>query len=219
LEIYIPSIREQQKIVKFFSFIDDRIQTQNKIISQYNSLIKAISCQLFSNNSKTFKLGEIASIYQPQTISQTDCSNNGKYPVYGANGIIGHYYKYNHEKEQIIITCRGSTCGTVNMSDCYSWITGNAMVVNVDKKEKIVNKKYLFYYLKTLSFRSIISGSGQPQIVREPLQNYLIKLPDLETQNNIVAILNSFEIKLNIEEKLLQKYREQKSYLLSNMFI
>lgn len=81
-------------------------------------------------------LSGLADIYQPQTISQSKWKKDGKYKVFGAKRIIGMYDNYNHILEQIFITCRGSTSGNVLMSDCNSWITGNAMVINVDKKSK-----------------------------------------------------------------------------------
>jgi type I restriction enzyme S subunit len=44
------------------------------------------------------KLGDVCELYQPKTISLKEMVDNGDYPVFGANGIIGKYYKYNHEE-------------------------------------------------------------------------------------------------------------------------
>ena len=65
------------------------------------------------NGSNNVYLSEIAQIYQPQTISSAELTEDG-FLVYGANGIIGKYKDYNHKTEQICITCRGNTCGMVN---------------------------------------------------------------------------------------------------------
>ena len=54
-------------------------------------------------------LGDICKPKQWKTISTSMLEEDG-YPVYGANGIIGKYSKYNHEKETLLITCRGATC-------------------------------------------------------------------------------------------------------------
>lgn len=189
---YLPKIQEQKKIAAFLNLIAKRIEVQNKIISKYESLIKGLCEYIITIASgHPIRLGEISTIYQPQTITQAELSDNGAYPVFGANGIIGYYHQFNHEKAQIIITCRGSTCGTVNMSAPNSWITGNSMVVNVDGYESIVDKQYLFYYLKTITFKSMISGSGQPQIVRKPLVNLLISLPELNTQVKYRSIIDT----------------------------
>ena len=169
IKTYNPTLPEQQKIAKLLSLLDDRIDTQNKIIEKLQSLIKGlrVCCmqRVYGNN---VYLSEIAQIYQPQTISSTELTEDG-FLVYGANGIIGKYKDYNHETEQICITCRGNTCGMVNYTKPMSWITGNAMVINTDKYQDKVYKKYLYHYLSAYNFNSIISGSGQPQIVRTPL--------------------------------------------------
>lgn len=174
---------------------------------------------IFDGKSRNEPLGNIASIYQPQTISSSDLESNGIYPVYGANGIIGRYSKYNHETEQVIITCRGNTCGTVNYSSAKSWITGNSMVINCDKSLAKINKRYLYHYLCYCDFTSIISGSGQPQIVRTPLINYKIYLPDSTKQLQVAKLLDSNMKKIEYCESILSLYIQQKQFLLSKMFI
>ena len=180
---------ERNNITRLLCLIDERIATQNKIIEKLQSLIKGIrNNMMIQNQGDYIALQDIADIYQPKTILSTDLTEDG-YLVYGANGIIGKYHLYNHEKEQICITCRGNTCGTVNYTEPKSWITGNAMVINTDNFAENVNKRYLFHYLSSINFNSIISGSGQPQIVRQPLAKLKIILPELTIQEHIAKCL------------------------------
>ena len=87
------------------------------------------------------ELGEVCKIYQPETITSKEIKSEGPYKVFGANGVIGFYEKYNHENPEVLITCRGATCGTINLSEPKCWITGNAMVVSpLDNR---INKIYL----------------------------------------------------------------------------
>ena len=217
--LYLPNAIEQEKIGVFLTLIEQRIDTQSKIIEKYESLIKAISNILIpKTKGKVVTLSEIAKIYQPETITQSKFNENGKYPVFGANGLIGHYNFYNHENAQICITCRGATCGNINLSLPKSWITGNSMVINTDECTRI-NKMYLYYLLKNYNFKSIISGSGQPQIVREPISAIKINLPTIQDQNEIVKILNTYNELLRKEKDILELYKKQKAYLLKNMFI
>ena len=62
------------------------------------------------------KLGDICNLYQPKTISGEMLIADGKYLVYGANGVIGRYNQYNHEESEVLLTCRGATCGSINVS-------------------------------------------------------------------------------------------------------
>ena len=171
---------------------------------------------LVVKNSVIKTLDSIADIYQPQTIPTSHLSDDAEYFVYGANGIIGKYTEYNHSEPQICIACRGNTCGTINFSVAKSWITGNAMVVNTDQYS-VINKRYLYHYLSTINFNPLISGSGQPQIVRQPLAKLKIPIPSLEQQDDIVKVIDKFEQKIEIENKYLQSLLSQKAYLLEGV--
>ena len=221
VRVGIPSKDEQIKIAKLLRAIDLRIATQNKIIDKLQSLIKGLYSVLFQNpsNKNSYCLGEISTLYQPTTISSSELNDDGKYLVYGANGIIGKYDTYNHEFPQITITCRGNTCGTVNFTSNFCWITGNSMVVNIEGFKAIVNQRYLFHYLKNLDFSSVISGSGQPQIVRTPLAKLKIYLPTLTEQQKTSTNIDIILTKLSLEQSILGYFQLQKNYLLQQMFI
>ena len=217
--IGIPSKKEQTKIAKLLRLIDERIATQSKLIEKLESLIKGLRVSLMQiENGNIVHLGKIARIYQPQTISSTELTEAG-FLVYGANGIIGKYKQYNHKTEQICITCRGNTCGMVNYTKPMSWITGNAMVINTDEHQNKVCKRYLYHYLSAYNFNSIISGSGQPQIVRTPLEKLEITLPSIFEQEQKAMLLDRIQAKIEISNHVLSLYQEQKQYLLRQMFI
>ena len=219
ISLCFPLMEEQNKIARLLSLIDERIATQNKIIDKLQSLIKGLRvCCMQRNGSNNVYLSEIAQIYQPQTISSAELTEDG-FLVYGANGIIGKYKDYNHKTEQICITCRGNTCGMVNYTKPMSWITGNAMVINTDKYQDKVYKKYLYHYLSAYNFNSIISGSGQPQIVRTPLEKLKITLPTISEQKQKAMILDKIQDKIEINHNILNLYILQKHYLLRQMFI
>ena len=219
IKVRVPSMDEQGKLSNQLFLLDKRIEVQNKIIDKLQSLIKGLRvCCMQRNGSDNVYLSEIAQIYQPQTISSAELTEDG-FLVYGANGIIGKYKDYNHKTEQICITCRGNTCGMVNYTKPMSWITGNAMVINTDKYQDKVYKKYLYHYLSAYNFNSIISGSGQPQIVRTPLEKLKITLPTISEQKQKAMILDKIQDKIEINHNVLNLYILQKQYLLRQMFI
>ena len=218
-QVFLPCKEEQKKIAKLLALLDERIATQNKIIDKLQSLIKGLRVSLMQiENGNIVHLDEIARIYQPQTISSTELTEDG-FLVYGANGIIGKYKQYNHKTEQICITCRGNTCGMVNYTKPMSWITGNAMVINTDEHQNKVCKRYLYHYLSAYNFNSIISGSGQPQIVRTPLEQLKVPLPTFLEQKQKATFLDKIQGKIEISNKTLNLYLQQKQYLLRQMFI
>ena len=151
------------------------------------------------------KLTEICNPKQWKTIPKGKLLTIG-YPVYGANGIIGYYNEFNHEKETILITCRGASCGSINLSSPKSYITGNAMCL--DDLSSIVNVEYLYYYLKNYNFNKVISGSAQPQITRENLKKVDVMIYPLKKQKIIVNILKKIENIHQIKIRILNKFDE-----------
>jgi type I restriction enzyme M protein len=135
-------------------------------------------------------LGDVCELYQPKTITQSDLVEDGPYLVYGANGVIGRYDQYNHEYSEVLVTCRGATCGTINRSEPKSWVTGNAMVAT--PRDERLSKDYLYSLLATSDLSSTISGSAQPQITRQGLAPFKIPLPPLEVQRDIVAEIEGY---------------------------
>ena len=231
VKIPVPKLEEQEKIASFFSLIDDKISLQGEKVEALKDYKKGMMQKIFSRELRfkddegrdypeweEKKLGQISDIYQPQTISQQDFTISG-YKVYGANGIIGFYSKYNHETEQIAITCRGNTCGTVNITERKSWITGNAMVVNVDEYLENVNKYFLGFLLDYSNLKYMITGSGQPQITRDVVSSHKIKLPCLSEQNKISRLLLKIDMKLNKEQEKLDSLNQYKKGLLQQMFV
>lgn len=163
----------------------------------------------FSGAWEVKRLGDIADLYQPVTISARQLTDSG-YPVYGANGVVGFFSEYNHDNPQVTVTCRGSTCGTVNRTVEKSWITGNAMVINCDQYRGI-NKEFLYFLLLWQDLSVCITGTGQPQIVRGPLANFELKIPsDLEEQRAIASILSDMDTLISGLDQLITKKRDFK---------
>jgi len=166
---------------------------------------------------KTKTLTELCKMYQPKTLSKKQLKSDGKYLVYGANGIIGKHDKYNHEKSQLLITCRGATCGSINISEPFSWINGNAMVIQPNENEN--SKKFLEYLFKgPINFLKITTGSAQPQITRESLNPILVSYPSLSEQEETVTKLD--EVFAEIDNKInLLKQKSVNISCLLNAFI
>lgn len=145
------------------------------------------------------KLTDISNPKQWKTISSKEMISEG-YPVYGANGVIGFHNDFNHSEKTLLITCRGATCGKLNISVPFSYINGNAMAL--DDLNENIDINFLYYFLKFRGFKDIISGSAQPQITRSSLNNVLVPDYSLKKQKNIS---NSLELACS----LIKKRKEQ----------
>ena len=92
------------------------------------------------------------------------------------------------------------------------------MVINIDTNNS-VDQSFLFHFLSSYNYTSIISGSGQPQIVRSPLEKIKVPFPELYRQQKISNVFNTITDMLSLEQTLLVYYQRQKEFLLRQMFI
>ena len=226
--VLTPPVAEQKKIAQTLSTWDKAISVTEKLLANSHQQKKALMQQFLTGKKRLLDengvrfvgkwekkhLSDVADVYQPKTISQSMMSDSG-YPVYGANGVIGFYQEFNHETEQIAVTCRGSTCGTVNWTQAKSWITGNAMVINTDSYS-FVNKKFLFYTLNGSDLKYLISGSGQPQITGN-IKTHIVNLPCIEEQQKIATVLSAADAEISTLEKKLACLKDEKKALMQQL--
>jgi restriction endonuclease S subunit len=209
MALQLPSLEKQSEIVgKLDSiFAEIELLENNLVISdkKTDQLLQSLLSSEYSLTSdensnnpsvpqgsgiKVLPLKDFCKMYQPPTISFKEMIPDGKFIVFGANGPIGRYNKFNHEEPQLLVTCRGATCGAVNMSEPFSWINGNAMVIQPDLE--MATLEYMKYaFLGGIDVSSSITGSAQPQITRTTLEVIKVPLPTLEKQSEIVEKLDS----------------------------
>jgi type I restriction enzyme S subunit len=181
--IPVPPLAEQQRIVglldEAFADLATAQAHAEKNLQNARALFESHLQAVFTQRGKGWvetTLGETCEMYQPKTIGTKDLVPDGPYPVFGANGIIGRYDKFNHETPQLLITCRGATCGAVNISEPKSWVTGNAMVVR--PLDDSLNFGFLEYAFRGgIDISKAITGAAQPQITRTNLSPLTICFP------------------------------------------
>jgi restriction endonuclease S subunit len=195
IEVTYPTIDEQHKIVELLedhlsrldAALADVKQAKTKAAQFRRSFIHEMTTAIES--SEVMGILDICDVYQPKTIATKDLISDGEFPVYGANGQIGFYNKFNHEESEVTVTCRGATCGTVNVIPAMSWITGNAMVFR--PKDSRIQKGFLEYVLRGMDWTPVITGTAQPQITRTSIQDVFVNVPSPDIQNDIYMKLES----------------------------
>jgi len=213
LPLPLPPLPEQERIVSILDEAFDGIAKAKELaeanLQNARALFKNHLQRVFSQKGKGWvekPLGDVCEMYQPKTIGTKDLVPNGAYPVFGANGIIGNYDQYNHEEPQLLITCRGATCGSVNISLPKSWITGNAMVVR--PLNESLDLKFLEYAFRGgIDVSKSITGAAQPQITRTNLSPIVIGFPQSVSEQERLA--GSFESLAEETQRLASLYKRK----------
>lgn len=227
--IKLPSLQEQEKIASFLSLIDDKINLQSEKVKYLKDYKKGLMQKIFSRklrfkdeNGNDYpeweekKLGEIFIFQYGQFNNNPD--NGGKYPVYGANGIIGGYHKYNAENS-IIIGHMGIYAGTVLWERRKHFVTYNGTITKPKNIEKLI-PKFGYYLLLNKNIQKVCTGSGQPFLSYNDLNNVKVFCSmSIIEQNKISNLLSSLDKKIEKEQEKLNLLNEYKKGLLQQMFV
>ena len=221
LNFCFPDETEQAKIAYLFSKIDERIQTQIKIISDHTSLKEGIYNLMFKENHAEFKLKELANIVKGKQINNDQLLSNGfYYMMNGGTSPSGYLNSYNVLENTISVSEGGNSCGYVQFNNSKFWSGGHCYTIQ-DVNSILVDNKYLYHYLKykEKELMNLRIGTGLPNIQKKDLENFMISVPSLLIQRKNLALLEMLDKKKCILNKELQCLERQKKYLLCNMFI
>ena len=236
INLWFPSIKEQQKIGDFFSKLDKLLDLQKQKIDKLELLKKALLQKLFPKHDAKIpelrfqgfeddwnekRLNSITkrldSYRKPITANKR---LPGQTPYYGANGIQDYVKGYTHEGEFVLIAEDGANDVKnypVRFVKGYIWVNNHAHVLQA--KASISNNLFLSYSLKNKNLLPYLVGSGRMKLNADVLMNLLLKIPDLNEQQKIGNLLSKVDQLIELENKKLQNFQQVKKCLLQNMFV
>ena len=230
----IPEKAEQKEIVLFLAKIDERIDTQSKIIDNLESLIKGIRYIIFSGNHSlynetyTSKLGNFLDEYTQKNINNNLRSASvGKYGIRMRDEIYSKDLTNDYSKNKVIYKDTlsigmGSTQIDIGilLEDNIYCISPAYTTYKIQGINSFYLNEYLIYLNPLLSKRYMVIGARQGKSVnKSELMVHEMELHSVIQQLEIVKIFSSIYTKLKKEKDILSLYKKQKAYLLQNMFI
>jgi len=221
LHILLPEYQEQRQIAVFLDKIDERIQTQIKIIDDYNSLKTGIYNCMFKENYADYKLKQLAYIVKGDQINNDQLLSNGSYYMMnGGASPSGYLDSYNVSENTISISEGGNSCGYVQFNSSPFWSGGHCYTIQ-NVNSALIENKYLYHYLKykEKEIMNLRIGTGLPNIQKKDLENFTILVPSLLIQRKNLALFEMLDEKISILNEELANLQKQKKYLLCNMFI
>ena len=221
LKMCIPSEMEKNKINEFINLLNERIQTQSKIIDDYNSLKMGIYNCMFKENYADYKLKQLAYIVKGDQINNDQLLSNGSYYMMnGGASPSGYLDSYNVSENTISISEGGNSCGYVQFNSSPFWSGGHCYTIQ-NVNSALIENKYLYHYLKykEKEIMNLRIGTGLPNIQKKDLENFTILVPSLLIQRKNLALFEMLDEKISILNEELANLQKQKKYLLCNMFI
>ncbi len=216
----LPSLEEQNKISKFISLLDKKIELQSKKIEALKLYKKGLYKLYFSNNSKKCREIPLKNICEITTgkLDANAMVENGKYRFYTCAKNYFYINEYAFDTEALLISGNGAYVGYIH----YYKGKFNAYQRTYVLTNFKYNIKYIKCYLDCFLSKRINSEKKEgntPYIVMGTLSKMSIKLPSEENQERISNNFDLLTDKINLEEIKLDKLESLKKGLMQNMFV
>lgn len=234
IKTYNPTLPEQQKIAKLLSLLDDRIDTQNKIIEDLKKLKSAIieieyspkdsyhshiggAIVQISKRNKDNHLCNVLSVsnrqgfikqseqFEDRNVASDDTSN---YKIVEKND-----FAYNPARINVGSIARLTKFETGIVSPMYICFRTKDCLLP-EYLELFFESRNFFYHIQKR-----LEGSVRLCLSYEELCNIPIVIPSIEKQKQVDLHLSKLAQKIDLEMKILQFVQQQKTYLLHQMFI
>ncbi|MDL2251663.1 restriction endonuclease subunit S [Odoribacter sp. OttesenSCG-928-J03] len=223
IELYIPKPIEQNKISTFFSLLDQRIETQSKIIEELKLLKSTLSKRLLLNGAwEQFQIADIASIGRGRVISSVEISKqrNPEYPVYSSqtsnNGIMGYLDSYDFEGKYVTWTTDGANAGTVFYRNGKFNCTNVCGTLKINQNH---NPYFVALCLNLIAKKYVSTNLANPKLMNNVMASVKLSLPTLQEQNRVAKLFVILTNKIHCENSILEALHKEKNYFLQQMFI
>lgn len=243
IKLFLPQKDEQQKIASFLLLINNRIATQNKIIEQFETLIKGLSEKLFSQK---IRFNEFTDEWELKSLGEVLIKNSTKNKsqkhkiVQSVSNKYGFINQEEMFEERRVASTNTSNYYVIKKGDfAYnpSRINVGSLAYKNDDEISIISPLYisfkannifliddfLWYWFKIVEFirqmNNSFEGSVRNTLSYENLTNMNISIPSIKEQTAIAQFLSSIDQKLQTEKDVLEQLEKQKKFLLQNLFV
>lgn len=236
--------KEMTRIASLFDLLDGRIAVQNRLIDRLQSLMIGLNNSLYEQygNDITTSFAELGYSYSGLSGKSTKDFGSGKpfitYLNVYSNIIVDETdYQYvcinDGEKQNIVrtgdvlFTLSSETPEEVGIGSVYLgkdevYLNSFCFGIHIEREE-LAYSSYLPYYVSSTAFRKFIypfaQGSTRFNLCKADFEKASIKLPSLDNQKRISAMLDCIAEKIQAEKAILEYYNIQRQYLLRQMFI
>lgn len=177
---------------------------------------------------KEYKLGNVCEVLNGRAYKQEELLNKGKYPVLR----VGNIFQGNNWYYSDLELPENKYCNKGDL--LYAWSCGFAPYIwegnktiyhyhiwKLIENKNVLNRKFLYYYLiiNTKRFIGGIHGSVMVHLTKKDMENQILKLPSLPTQQKIANILSSLDDKIEVNRRINEQLEELAGALFKSWFV
>ena len=225
-KIPIPPLSVQSQIVQIldaFTELNDQLTAElsmrQKQYQYYRDFLLS-EHELAKVGFEWKTLGKLGIINRGKRVVKSQLTTEGVYPVY-QNSLqpLGYFDKSNVKANTTFMITAGAA-GEIGYSNCAFWSADDCYYFDCPKD--VLDDRFLYHSLKKQQNKifSQVRKASIPRLGRNSVENIKIPIPPLSVQNQIVAILDTFDTltqsiseglpkEIKLRQKQYEYYREQ----------
>ena len=216
--ITLPPFPEQKAIASLLETWDTAIEKTEALIAakekRFKWLLKTLIHDQQNNPEwRKVKLGKVCTLEYGKPLKE-QWRKDGKYPVFGSNGIVGYHNEYLITGPFIIVGRKGSA-GMVQYSIGDGFPIDTTFYIKAQKRQ--ICLLFLYYLLLELNLKKVGLQSGIPGLNRNDAHRIKIQLPSLSEQKRIANMLDTAKQEISLLEQIAEQYRTQKRGLMQKL--
>ena len=206
IQIPLPPLSIQEEIVAEIDGYQKIIDGAKAVVENYKPKID------IDSDWEMVELGGLAKNLDGKRVPITKSDRDeGKYPYYGASGIVDYVVNYIFDDDLLLISEDGANL-LARVTPIAFPVSGKVWVNNhahVLKFDKIETQKFVEIYLNSISLEQYITGSAQPKLNQKALNSITIPLPDFKTQHQIVTQIEKEQSLVNASKQLIEIFEQK----------
>lgn len=215
IRIPLPPFEAQEQIVKEIDGYQKIIDGARQVVNNWKPRIK------INPEWKKVRLPSITTNFDSKRkpVTKSD-RKSGKYPYYGASGIVDYVDDYIFDGDYLLISEDGANLIARNTDIAFSisgknWVNNHAHIL---KFNNIYTQKFVEIYINQINIKEYVTGMAQPKLNQEALNSIEIPIPDIEIQQKIVEKLEMEKELIDSAYRLINIYTEKSTSLVSNLW-
>ncbi|EGP4757341.1 MULTISPECIES: restriction endonuclease subunit S [Enterococcus] len=236
IPIKLPTLTEQIKIGAFFSVLNKTIALHQRKLDLLKETKKGFLQKMFPKNGAKVpeirfpgftedweerKLGELTESFDGKRVPiDSDLRISGKYPYYGATGIIDYVDDYIFNGEYVLLAEDGANIIMRNYPVAYLtqgkfWLNNHAHIMRMRNGSNY----FLVQVLEKIDYKKYNTGTAQPKLNSKIVKNIELKIPHIEEQQQIGNFFKQLDDIIALHQRKLDLLKETKKGFLQKMFV
>lgn len=227
IQIELPSISVQNKIVYLLDKAQELIEKRKAQIEALDQLTQSVFFEMFGDpatNSKGWEYKKLSDICQNLDSKRVPITSSerkkGIYPYYGASGIVDYVDDYIFDDNLLLVSEDGANLLTRVTPIAFEvegkiWVNNHAHVLKFDN---LSTQRFIKYVFNLQDISHLITGSAQPKLNQKNLNSFMVPVPPIKLQNEFYERVNKIEEKRKVFSSSLLELETLFNALLQKSF-